>query len=312
MKTKLILIFCLINLFLNNQSFSLENKIMYKINNEIITSYDIIKERKYLILLNPNLKNLEKRKLNILAKDSIIKEKIKKIEVENYFEIQKSLSDEYLLNIIERLYKNLDINNEKEFEKYLKNQNLKLEFVKNKLAVEMLWNNLIFSKFNKMVSINENLIKDKIEKELLKKDKLKNYNLSEIFIKNNKELNIQKIYKEILDSINKVGFDNTANIYSKSESAKFGGKIGWISETSLSNSIKKNLENLGKNEISKPIKISQNYVIIKINEIRDIKKKIDKNKIFKERIEFERNQQLERYSLAYLNKIKKNTKINEL
>ena len=295
-----------------NQTLGLENRIIYKVNNEIVTSFDIKLEEKYLIIFNPNLKELDKTQLNKLAIDSILKELIKKIELEKYFIIEKSLGDQNLNNIVKDLYIKIGIKNEKDFTNFLNNQNLNLESIKKKIAVEMLWNNLIFKKYNKQVVINEVLLKKQINKEIKKINKTKEFLLSEILIKNTKDLDIKKEYEEIIQNSKKIGFNNTANIYSKSDSAKYGGKIGWIQETSLSPKIVKNIINLNKGEISKPIKISDNFIILKIDDIKINKKKINKDKILQNRIIFEKNLQLERFSIAYLNRVKQNIKINEL
>ncbi|MFL2903080.1 MAG: peptidylprolyl isomerase [Candidatus Pelagibacter sp.] len=295
-----------------NQTLGLENKIIYKVNNEIVTSFDIKLEEKYLIIFNPNLKELDKTQLNKLAIDSILKELIKKIELERYFIIEKSLDDKNLNNIIKDLYIKIGIKNEKDFANFLDNQNLNLKSIKNKIAIEMLWNNLIFKKYNKQVVINEVLLKKQINKEIKKINKTKKFLLSEILIKNTKDLDIKQEYEEIIQNSKKIGFNNTANIYSKSDSAKYGGKIGWIQETSLSPKIVKNIIDLNKGEISKPIKISDNFIILKIDDIKINKKKINKDKILQNRIIFEKNRQLERFSIAYLNRVKQNIKINEL
>ncbi len=291
---------------------SIENKILYKINNEIITSQDIILEEKYLIVLNLNLKEIDKAKLNNLAKNSIINEKIKEIELKKYFNIEETYKDENLKAVLVDLYTKMGIKSEKEFTKYLNVQNLEFNLIKKKIAIEMLWNNLIYTKFNNRVTINENSILEQIKKDVKKLSVTRELFLSEILINNDKELNLKKTYNEILKSNKKIGFNNTANIFSKSDSAKIGGKIGWIQEASLSNKIQENLKNLKKGEISKPIKISNSFIIIKIEDIRLNEKKIDINKILKKRIMFEKNQQLERFSLAYLNRVKQNTTINEL
>ena len=295
-----------------NQTLGFENKIIYKVNNEIVTSFDIKLEEKYLIIFNPNLKELDKTQLNKLAIDSILKELIKKIELERYFIIEKSLDDKNLNNIIKDLYIKIGIKNEKDFANFLDNQNLNLKSIKNKIAIEMLWNNLIFKKYNKQVVINEVLLKKQINKEIKKINKTKKFLLSEILIKNTKDLDIKQEYEEIIQNSKKIGFNNTANIYSKSDSAKYGGKIGWIQETSLSPKIVKNIIDLNKGEISKPIKISDNFIILKIDDIKINKKKINKDKILQNRIIFEKNRQLERFSIAYLNRVKQNIKINEL
>ena len=291
---------------------SIENKILYKINNEIITNQDVVIEEKYLIVLNLNLKEIEKAKLNNLAKDSLIKEKIKEIELKKYFNIEDTFNDENLKAVIVDLYTKMGIKSEKEFVKYLNDQNLEFDLIKKKIAIEMLWNNLIYNKFNNRVMINENSILEQIKKDVKKLSVTRELFLSEILISNDKELDLKKTYNEILRSDKKIGFNNTANIFSKSDSAKIGGKIGWIQEASLSNKIQENLKNLKKGEISKPIKISNSFIIIKIEDIRLNEKKIDVNKILKKRIIFEKNQQLERFSLAYLNRVRQNTTINEL
>jgi len=296
----------------SSQTLSLENRIIYKVNNEIVTTIDIQLEEKYLVIFNPNLKKLDTKKISKLASDSILKELIKKIELKKYYIIEKSLEDQNLKKIIKDMYSQIGIKNEKDFVKFLDNQNLNLKSIKKKIAIEMLWNNLIFKKYNKQVVINEVLLKKQINKEIKKINKTKEFLLSEILIKNTKDLDIKKEYEEIIQNSKKIGFNNTANIYSKSDSAKYGGKIGWIQETSLSPKIVKNIINLKKGEISKPIKITDNFIILKINDIKINKKKINKDKILQNRIIFEKNRQLERFSIAYLNRVKQNIKINEL
>ena len=135
--------------------------------------------------------------------------------------------------------------------------------------------------------------------------------ISEILIRNSKDLKLDIVYSEILKSIKDVGFSTTANIFSISDTAKIGGKVGWVKETSLSKKIQENTINLRKGQITKPIKINENFLILSINDTKINKQKIDKNKILSNRISYERNQQLERFSLAYFEKIKQNIQINE-
>ena len=120
------------------------------------------------------------------------------------------------------------------------------------------------------------------------------------------------VYSEILKSIENVGFANTANIFSISDTAKIGGKIGWVKEPSLSKQIINNIINLKKGQISKPIKINENFLILKIDDTKISKRKIDINKILSNRVTYKKNQQLERFSIAYFSKVKQNIKINEL
>ena len=294
------------------QLSSMENKIILKVNNNIITTFDIKQEEKYLIILNSNLKKLDPNRLKILAIDSIVKEKIKEIELNKYYKIEKVLDDNNLKEIIKDLYKTIGFKKEKEFKNYLETQNLKFSSVKRKLAIEMLWNNLIFTKFNNRIVIDEIEIKKNLEKEIKNLNISRDLFLSEILIKNSKDLKLDIVYSEILKSIENVGFANTANIFSISDTAKIGGKIGWVKESSLSKQIINNIINLNKGQISKPIKINENFLILKIDDTKISKRKIDINKILSNRVTYKKNQQLERFSITYFNKVKQSIQINEL
>jgi peptidyl-prolyl cis-trans isomerase SurA len=294
------------------QVSSIENKIILKVNNKIITTLDIKQEKKYLTVLNQNLNKIDQNKLEILATESIIKEKIKEIEIIKYFEIDKTLNDANLKKIIKNLYQTVGFKEEREFKSYLKNQNLEFSLVKRKLAIEMLWNNLIFKKFNNRVVIDEAEIKNNLAKEIKNLSFTRDLFLSEILIANSKDLKLDIVYSEILKSIKDIGFATTANIFSISNTAKIGGKVGWVKETSLSKQILENVINLEKGQISKPIKINENFLVLAIDDTKINKRKINKNKILSNRISYEKNRQLERFSLAYFGKIKQNIQINEL
>jgi len=295
-----------------NKVISLENKIILKVNDKIITTFDVKKEEKYLIVLNKNLKKIDKARLKILAIDSIVKEKIKEIELTKYYQIEKALNEKNLKIIIRNLYQTIGFDNEDEFIDYLKTQDLQFNSVRRKLAIEMLWNNLIFEKFRNNVVIDEVEIKNLLDKEINNYSFSKEIFLSEILIANSKDLKIDIVYSEILKSIKNIGFAATANIFSISDTAKIGGKIGWVKESSLSKQILKNINSLEKRQVSKPIKINENFLILRIDDIKINKQKIDKDKILSNRISFIKNQQLERFSLAYFAKVKQNIQINEL
>ena len=312
MKKKIFFSLLIIFHLCTKQVNSFENKILFKVNNEIITTLDVKQEEKYLIILNENLKKIDQNKLSILARDSIMKEKIKEIELVKYYQIEKVLDDKNLKKIIKNLYLTVGFQKESEFKNYLNSQNLKFSSVKRKLAIEMLWNNLIFKKFNNRVVIDEIKIKNNLNKEIKNLSFSRDVSLSEILIRNSKELKLDNVYSEILKSIENVGFAATANIFSVSDTAKIGGKIGWVKETSLSKQILKNIINLKKGQISKPIKINENYLILVINDTKINKQNIDINKILSNRISYIKNQQLERFSLAYYGKVKQNIQINEL
>jgi peptidyl-prolyl cis-trans isomerase SurA len=312
MKKKIFLYLLIIFQLFTKQVSSFENEIIFKINDKIITTYDVKQEEKYLIVLNPKLSKIGQNKLKVLATDSIIKEKIKEIELIKYYKIDSVLDNVNLKNIIKNLYQTVGFQEEREFKGYLEAQNLKFSSVKKKLAIEMLWNNLIFKKFNNRVIIDEAEIKNNLDKEIKNLSFTRDLFLSEILIRNSKDLKLDIVYSEILKSIKDVGFASTANIFSISNTAKIGGKVGWVKETSLSKEILKNIINLEKGQISKPIKINENFLILGIDNTKINKQKIDKNKILTNRILYKKNQQLERFSLAYFGKIKQTIQINEL
>ena len=312
MKKKIFLYLLIIFQLCTKQVSSFENEIIFKINDKIITTFDVKQEGKYLTVLNPKLSKIDQNKLKVLATDSIIKEKIKEIELIKYYKIDSVLDDVNLKEIIKNLYQTVGFQEEREFKGYLEAQNLKFSSVKRKLAIEMLWNNLIFEKFNNRVVIDEAEVKNNLDKEIKNLSFTRDLFLSEILIRNSKDLKLDIVYSEILKSIKDVGFASTANIFSMSSTAKIGGKVGWIKETSLSKQILKNIINLEKGQISKPIKINENFLILAIDDTKINKKKIDKSRILSSRISYYKNQQLERFSLAYFGKIRQSIQINEL
>ena len=289
--------------------FSYENVIVYKVNNEIITSHDIKKEANYLISLNENLKSLKKKEIVQLAHQSIVNEKIKIIELKKYFSFENP-NNEVVMQILKNIYKDIGIKNEKEFESYVSQYDISAKWIKKKLQIESLWNNLIYRKYNNKVFINKDEIKKQVNKEFKTKKKQKKIFLSEILVKITKKNEQEALIGEIKKSIEEIGFDNTANIYSISNTAKKGGRIGWLNESSLSPIIVKEVKKLKKGNITQPIKLTSGYLILKINDIKITDIKIDVEKIIKSRIANEQNRQLDQFSTMYFNKVKTNIKID--
>ena len=306
---KLITFILLFKFFFLNNLYSIENKIIIKIENEIISSLDIENEVTYLKALNPNIKNLKKDELFEVAKNSLIRENIKKIELLKYIEEIK-LDEKFLGKLIKDRYSRLNLTNKAEFLNYLKNYNVNIKIIEEKISLEALWNQLIFQKFSQKVKINkENLLKE-IDADLNLGEK--NFLLSEIIftLENKKDLN--KKYSEIKNAILKVGFENAALTYSISDSSNLGGKLGWIKESSLNKTIQNNLAKLNKNEITNPIFSPNGYIVLKIDDIKFTKKNYDKKQVLDNLIKSRTNQQLNQFSNMYFNKIKKNTNINVL
>jgi len=298
-----ILFFCLI---LNNAK-SIETKIIYNIENEIITNIDIKNEFKYLIALNNSLKELDKGRILNISKESIIREKIKKIEILKNFKVIE-LNEDYYELLLKNIYLRLNLRSIYEFEAYLKDYDLKIDDIKTKITIDTLWNELIMRKYSSKVTIN----KDEIKKEILKNSKiqLKEYQLSEIIFEVTSKEEIAIKYNEVIKSINEIGFENSAATYSFSESAKIGGDIGWIAENSLNKNIKKNINGLQIGEITKPIILPNGVLILKLINTKNLETTIDIENELKKAINYERNRQLNQYSKIYYNKIKKNLDFN--
>tara|TARA_B100000579_G_scaffold349277_1_gene302793 strand:- start:74 stop:1009 length:936 start_codon:yes stop_codon:yes gene_type:complete len=277
-----------------------------KIGNEILTNIDIEKEQDYLIALNNNLKNVPKKQLKEIATNSIIKEIIKKNELLKYFDFKKA--DKYGEKILKDFILTLNFKNENEFKKYLKNYNLNISDIKEKLKTEALWNELIFKKFNGQVNINKEEIRKKLSSQ---KKYLMEYNLSEILFELEGSEILEKKYDLIIKNINNSGFKNSANLFSISDSSKFGGQIGWITEAQLNEKMLKEIKTLELDQITKPIQTSSGYLILKLNNKKNKEVKIDINKTLERRISQEKNRQLNQFSLIYYNKIKKNIFISE-
>jgi len=300
-KILLIIIFIL-NIYSSDVLAKKEAKILFRINNEIITNLDIKREAQYLIALNNELMSMEKNKILELAKNSLIREKIKIIELKKNYDLNQEYKKLGL--ILTNFYKTLNFNNVSEFKNYLSNYGISYGEVKNKIKIESMWNSLIYSKFNDQVAIDIKKLKKKIETDYSDEEEV--YLLSEILfsIKNINEFDEK--YKLIKESIIKTGFKNTANIYSVSDSSKLGGKIGWIKKSQLSDIIKNEIEKINMGEVSKAIKIVNGYIILKLEDKKIEKKEVNFDEKLKELINYERNKQLNQFSILYFNKIKIN------
>ena len=290
-----------------NKVHSIETKIIHRIQNEIITNIDIKDEFKYLLALNNSLKELDNEKILGISNDSIIKEKIKKIEISKHFETME-IQEDYMNFLLKNIFLKLNLKSLNEFEIYLKDYDLTLDEIKRKLTIEALWNELIIKKYTSQININE----DQIRKKNLENNyvQTKEYKLSEIIFEIENKEEIKKKNSEIINSIAEIGFENSALIYSISQSTKTGGNIGWINENSLGNKIRESISYLKIGQISEPIILSTGILLLKIVDIKNSKIDVDLEAEFKKAINYERNRQLNQYSNIYYNKIKKNLDFN--
>ena len=299
-------------LILINNNIDLENKIILKIDNKIITTLDINREMRYLVALNPYIQNIERNKLYNIAKNSLLKEKVKEIELlKNSKEI--NFQESYLDQFIENSYKKIGINNKEEFIEYLTKQNLLYKDIKEKIKIEIAWNRLIYLKYNSQLKID----KDNLKKQILSdtnKDQ-QSYFLQEILFETKKKSEIKDMYNKIIESIKDEGFEKTAIIFSISDTSKNGGSIGWIKKNSLNPKINKALEKINIGEFTEPIVIPGGFLILKLKDVKTEKNQISNDNLENELSKLIRqktNEQLNQYSLIYYKKIEKNTPIHEL
>ena len=304
--------FVIISIIILIYSFNLQAKsiqIIAKVQNDIITNIDIENEIKYLIFLNPKLNELKIKNLKNIAKNSLITEIIKKKEIDKAYKSEKK--DNFFESIERSFLKSKNINSKSEFIKILNSKNLSYDILKKKLQIEALWNQLIYSKYSKNIRFNKDELRQNILIQYKNENKKYDYNLSEIFFTENISESYNDTLNKLKNSINEVGFENTANIFSVSSTSKNGGLIGWVNELQISKTIKKEIIKLNKGEISLPIKIGGGYLIIKINDKRETKQIIDVDNQLNELINKETNRQLNSYSLIFYKRLKKNIQIDE-
>ena len=287
--------------------FTIENKILFKVNNEIITSVDVLNEIKYLNLLNKNLKNFDKNKIYEVATNSIIKNKVKENELRKFFK-KFDVDKKYLNEITIKYFDKFDIYSIEELQNLLQKNNLSLKEIQKKITIQILWNNLIFQKFSKNVKIDKKLIK----KEISKKEIQEEFLISEIVFNIKENETLEKKLVIIKNEIIKNNFSNAAILYSISDTAINGGKIGWVSLNSLSKKIRDQLNNLKVGEITNPIQIPGGFIILKIENKKENIVKINIEKEFEKIIKIKTNEQLNQFSNIYYNKVEKDIKIHEL
>ena len=278
--------------------------IVITVDDEIITNYDLEKDSNYLEILNPNLRELDDNQILKLAKNSLINEIIKKKEVEKYISsTDENLSLDRYMN---ELLKTLNIDSEENFQIFLKkNNSFSIDEVREKIKIELFWNELIYSKHSNKLKIDRVAIIKKVDS--LNDGEIKEYLLSEIVFNLNKNVSSDLVKL----SIKEIGFNNTANVYSISNSSKLGGKLGWVKESSLSKEIIKKLKLIDEGKFTDVIKIGNNNLILNLEKIKITEVKIDKDKEVEKLIQIEANKQLSQFSNIYFNKSKINYSINE-
>ena len=310
-KINLIIILIMI-LPISLKSLSEEIKIVMKINEQIVTNVDIRKEYDYLVALNNNLESIPKNEGYKIAQDSLLREIIKTDEIKKFIDLETFDDENLINNVLKEIAITLKLNDASELKKYLKTYNISLDVLKNKMIKEVLWNQLIVTKYKDKINIDIKKISNQIEGiNFLDEENEIQYELSEILYQVNDQNEFDKLTNLIYQDIEQIGFKNTATKFSISETSKLGGYLGILNETQLSNEISEILSSKDIAEYTEPIKVGINYLILFVNDKKIIKKTIDKENLLKNLIEIERQRQFDNFSQIYFNKIKINSFINE-
>jgi peptidyl-prolyl cis-trans isomerase SurA len=303
-------IFILLFFFQISNLVALEIKIISRIEKIIITNIDIKNEYRYLIATNKNIEDLKKEQILQIAKNSLINDSIKENEIlKNFSDLE--INQEYLESVIKMTFNRLGFGNLQDFKNYLEEYKTNYEYIKKKIKVETLWNQIIFQKYSEKIAIDQDQIKKKIESEIEENEYFKNYLISELIFKAKNNDEIKEKYEEIKKSININGFEKTVLLFSVGDSKKKNGAIGWLRETEMSDIIKSEIASINVNQFTKPITIPGAFLILYINEIKDEKSDINLEEELQKAINREKNRKLSQYSQIYFNKVKKNTFINE-
>lgn len=307
MKKLNLLIFFFLIFTISVNSYS-QIKIRYKISDEIVTNIDILNEKNYLIFLRPGLEKLSNSELIKIAENSLIREIIKKKELNKIFGSIDKLGSED--EIKKKLFNYKNVKNEDEFLKLLNKNRINYRNIIEKIKNEALWNELVFKKYSSLVNINKTKLRENLVKKISSTKKYE-YKLSEILFELSENETYEKKYKEILEYTKVNDFKSAATKYSISNSSNKGGQIGWIKETLLSEELVNKLENIKIGQITLPIKYPNGYLLLMINEKKEMKQKINIDEELVDIINFERNRQLNQFSLLFYKKLKQNTSIDE-
>tara|TARA_B100000965_G_scaffold404397_1_gene435009 strand:+ start:3603 stop:4526 length:924 start_codon:yes stop_codon:yes gene_type:complete len=300
-KVSLIILF--LTIFKTVEVSAINTKILFKINNEIITNIDLENEKKFLLFLNPNLNNLSNKQIENISQNSLQNRKIKEIELNKFFDLkQDNLGDVYIDNFI----LNSNFKNKEILQKELKKFKLQFAYFEKNLIIDNIWREFIFKKFKSRIKINKEKLKSQIENQ---KNEVEELNLSEILFEIKPNITIEELTKQIFSEIDRSGFEAAASIFSISSTKNIGGNLGWIKSNQISERIYSEIKKEVK--ITSPIKTNNGYLIIKINERRKINEKINFEEEFKKLVNIESEKEINKLGYIYFNKIKKKTFISE-
>ena len=301
-------LFIIFFLFQFSNVFSkISNSIVITVGNLPITYLDLVKEMRLIAIVSNNkIENSNKEQIKNIAAKSLIKRKIKEIEIEKY-----SIKN-YNKNDLKKLISQTSINlgtNKDGLKKIMNLNNLDFKYLEHKYEVDLKWNSLIFELYKNKVVLNmgevEEILNNTVQNTVSRKDFL----LSEIEI-NLPNNEMQLVIKKIMKNIEMEGFENTAKKYSISQTAERGGSLGWMNEKKLSRKILENIKNLKTNEVGKPIILENSIVFLKKMGEKVYEK--DVKKLKDNIIKIEKEKKLKMFSNSHYSNLERVTQINFL
>ena len=299
----LVINFC----FFNSLQANVNNKIIVKVGNEIITNFEL----KNKILTNIFLSGKEVNQANIdslkrVVLNQLINLKLKKIEL-NKFEIQKDK------NRINNYLNSISQNNIEDFKIKFKKNNLSFDLYVEEIDTEFRWQKLIYSIYSKKIVINEESVNEEVKEIFLNNNIVKEFELSEIVIDLDLNDTSNKKIEDTLNQIKSVGFEEVALNYSSSSTSLKKGYLGWVNEKSLSKEIYQSIQGLKSGEITKPIRQQNSILFLKLLNTRNVKgNNLDKDIIKKKIIEKKRTDLFNLYSQSRISILKNSTFIEYL
>lgn len=300
MKKKILIVFLLYILI--PQSFliaKINNKIVIKVENQIITSYEIKnKILTALILADSEINQENINKLKKQAADSLIQLKLKKIELKKYG-VKKN--DEHVKDYLN----SISSNNIESLKNKLLNNNLDYKLFLDEVETQTMWQQFIYKFYSKKIMVDENVIEQELTEYISNNSKIKEYLISEIEILIDEDDKDNKKISDIEQQIKNQGFEKTALKFSISSSATNRGNLGWIEEKSLSDKIRSTVKKIDVGNVSGPIKGQNTILFLKVKDVRySNAKDINISDLKNRFINRKKNELVELYSISHLSRIR--------
>lgn len=299
MKFKTLIIIIFIFFFSNNSSAKVENNIVLKVENEIITSFEIKnKILSSLVLANQEVSQSNINRLKKQAVNYLIQQKLKKIELKKYnFKRDQAQLDNYLNSI--------SSNNIDNLKKKFSNNNVDFDLFIDDLDIDLKWQKYIYKVFSKKIEIDEQNISKELENLLRNKSEIEQYRISEIEISLANDVSDKEKILNIENQIKKFGFESAALRFSVSSSSSNKGDLGWLNAKSLNNKIYEIIKNMKEGEVTKPLITANSALFLKLNQKRISKvKNLNINELKANLINKKKNELFNLYSKSLLSKLR--------